>query len=157
MRKIYIIICFDVLLLGLIPFASKMAVYKHSPIYTHFIYMFAHANIIHWAVNAWCILVMNNLFTNKRLLVSYIFAIVLSFLYQPKLPVLGMSIIISFFIGFMTFWLYKKHRLVFWQTLILMSIGFFIPNIAALYHLFAFLFGVIYNRIEYLIADIKEV
>jgi len=155
MKQLYYTLLPLVLMLPIIPLHSLMAVSPDSPGYTHFVYMFGHASLLHWLVNAWALFVLHNLYTVSRWIVAYLCAVVLSFVYYPSLPVLGASVFVSFFSGFMIFWLWHKHRLVFWQLLLLIAIGFLIPHIAAMYHLVMLVAGMAYNRIEWLIADYK--
>ena len=155
MKQLYLILSSLLLMAILIPFHKSMAVHPDAPLFTHFVYMAGHANILHWLINAWALFVLHNLFTMARWVMAYICAVVLSFCYYPELPVLGASVFVSFFSGFMLIWLRKRHRLIFWQLLALIRIGFFIPHIAAMYHLAMLLAGLLFNRIEWLIADYK--
>ncbi len=155
MTKIYCILALIAVMAPIIQVAPFFAVSPDSPVYTHFTYMFAHANWIHLFVNAWGLLFLHNLYTWVRVIVAYASAVVLSFFYYPELPVLGASVFITFFTGFMIFWLYKRHRLGFWQVIALLIIGCFVPHIASVYHIIMFLAGIIYNRLEWLIADYK--
>lgn len=143
------------LLLPLIPLHSRMAVSPDSALYTHFVYMAGHANIIHWLINGWTLFVLHNLYTVSRLIVAYILSVALSFVYYPDRPALGASVIVAFFTGFMLIWLYQRRRLVFWQLMILIVVGFFIPHVAAMYHLVMMAAGLIYNRLEWLAADYR--
>lgn len=153
MKKIGYIMLVVALMALVISLAPVMSVSQTSPLYTHFVYMFAHANWMHWLINSWGLLMLHNLYNLQRLAVAYVVAVALSFVYYPALPVLGASVFISFFTGFMFFWLYKKRRHVFWQVLALLIFGCFIPHIAAAYHIIMFVAGLIYNRIEWLKAD----
>lgn len=132
----------------IIPFHALLAVSPASPLYTHFIYMFGHANFIHWAVNAWCLLMLHRQFRLHRLLASWLASAALSFIYYPSLPVLGISVIISFFMGSTAPWLYRFKRLAFWQMIILLFLGCLLPHIAGVYHLILFALGFIYAKVE---------
>jgi hypothetical protein len=132
----------------IIPFHAIMAVSPSSPLYTHFVYMFGHANFIHWAVNAWCLLMLHRQFRPHRLLASWLASAALSFIYYPSLPVLGISVIISFFMGSTAPWLYRFKRLAFWQMIILLFLGCLLPHIAGVYHLILFVLGFIYAKVE---------
>jgi hypothetical protein len=132
----------------IIPFHAIMAVSPASPLYTHFVYMFGHANFIHWAVNAWCLLMLHRQFRPHRLLASWLASAALSFIYYPSLPVLGISVIISFFMGSTAPWLYRFKRLAFWQMIILLFLGCLLPHIAGVYHLILFVLGFIYAKVE---------
>ena len=148
MRTLYITIVIAILMAFIIPLHADMAVSQSSPIYSHFIYMFGHANFIHWAVNAGCLLMLHRLFYIHRLLTSWLASVALSFIYYPSLPVLGASVIISFFMGLTTPWLYRRKRLAFWQMLIILLLGCFLPHIAGTYHLILFAIGFLYAKAE---------
>ena len=148
MRTLYITLLIILLMAFIIPLHTSLAVSPSSPLYTHFAYMFGHANFIHWAVNAWCLLMVHRQFSFHRLLASWLASVALSFLYYPSLPVLGASVIISFFMGFTAPWLYRRKRLVFCQMLLLLVIGCLLPHIAGIYHLILFALGFIYAKAE---------
>lgn len=148
MRTLYITLLIILLMAFIIPLHADMAVSPSAPTYSHFIYMFGHANFIHYAVNAWCLLMVHRQFSFHRLLASWLASVALSFLYYPSLPVLGASVIISFFMGFTAPWIYHRKRLAFFQMLILLVIGCLLPHIAGIYHLILFAIGFIYAKAE---------
>ena len=148
MRTLYITIIIALLMAFIIPLHAELAVSASAPIYSHFVYMFGHANFIHWAVNAWCLLMVHHQFRPHRVVASWLASVALSFLYYPSLPVLGASVIISFFMGFTAPWLYRRKRLAFWQMLLLLVIGCLLPHIAGTYHLILFALGFIYAKAE---------
>lgn len=156
MRTLYITIIIVILMGFIIPLHADMAVSPSSPIYSHFVYMFGHANFMHWAVNSWCLLMVHHQFRFHRLLASWMVSVELSFIYYPSLPVLGISVIISFFMGFTTPWLYRRKRLAFWQMIILLGAGCLLPHIAGIYHLILFATGLIYAMAERLFHQVNS-
>lgn len=148
MRTLYITLFIILLMAFIIPLHADMAVSPSAPTYSHFVYMFGHANFIHYAVNAWCLLMVHRQFRFHRLFASWLASVVLSFLYYPSLPVLGASVIISFFMGFAAPWLYRRKRLAFFQMLLLLLIGCLLPHIAGIYHLILFALGFVYAKAE---------
>lgn len=148
MRTLYITLLIIFLMAFIIPFHANMAVSPSAPTYSHFVYMFGHANFIHYAVNAWCLLMVHRQFRFHRVLASWLASVALSFLYYPSLPVLGASVIISFFMGFTAPWLYRRKRLAFCQMFLLLVIGCLLPHIAGIYHLILFALGFIYAKAE---------
>ena len=148
MRTLYITLLIILLMAFIIPIHAYMAVSPSAPTYSHFVYMFGHANFIHWAVNAWCLLMVHRQFSFHRLLASWLASVALSFLYYPSLPVLGASVIISFFMGFTAPWFYRRKRLAFCQMFLLLVIGCLLPHIAGIYHLILFAIGFIYAKAE---------
>lgn len=156
MRTLYVTLVAVLLMALLIPLHASLAVSPSTPPYTHFVYMFGHANVVHWAVNAWCLLMVHRLFRIHRLLASWAFSVALSFLYHPALPVLGASVVISFFMGFTSSWLYRRKRLAFWQMLALLCMGCLLPHIAGLYHLVLFVLGYLYAKAERLVRQAQS-
>ncbi len=161
MNRLYIITASVLALLLLIPFASSMAVSPASSCYTHFIYMFAHANIIHWLLNAFSLIVLNRVVNVHRCIAAYLASVIISFLpyIQPSHPVVGMSGIIFFFTGFITSCLLRYYRnrhlrmsssykTMIFQIALVLALGFVIPNMAASYHLLAFVSGCLYSYAE---------
>lgn len=148
MRTLYITLLIILLMAFIIPLHANMAVSPSAPTYSHFVYMFGHANFIHWAVNSWCLLMVHRQFSFHRLLAAWLCSVLLSFIYYPALPVLGASVLISFFMGFTAPWLYRRKRLAFCQMLLLLLIGCLLPHIAGIYHLILFALGFIYAKAE---------
>ena len=144
MRTLYITFLFTLVMASIIPLHAQLAVSPSSPLYTHFVYMFGHANFIHWAVNAWCLLMVHRQLRIHRLVAAYVVSVALSFLYYPSLPVLGVSVLISFFMGFTAPILYRASRIAFWQMVILLAAGCIIQHIAGFYHIILFTFGFLY-------------
>lgn len=148
MRTLYITLVIILAMAFIVPLHTLLAVSPSSSLNSHFVYMFGHANYLHWAVNSWCLLMVHRQFRIHRLLASWIGSVGLSFIYYPSLPVLGASVIISFFMGFTAPWLYRCKRLAFYQMMILMLIGCIMPQIAGFYHLVLFILGLVYAKVE---------
>jgi uncharacterized membrane protein YfcA len=87
-------------------------------------------------------------FRFHRLLAAWLCSVVISFVYYPALPVLGASVLISFFMGFSAQWYYRYHRIYFWQMVLGMAIGFLLPYIAGIFHIVLFCLGFIYAKAE---------
>ena len=154
MRTLYLTIIFVALMALAIPLHHSLAVSASSPLYTHFVYMFGHAGFIHWAVNSWCLVMLHHHFRAIRIVLAWLASVILSFIYYPSLPVLGASVLISFFMGITAPWLYTYKRLAFLQMLFILAIGCFIPHIAGVYHLVLFTLGILYAKIEGIISSI---
>lgn len=148
MRTLYITLICIFLMAIIVPLHASLAVSPSSPLYTHFAYMFGHANFIHWGINGWCILMVHHQFRFHRLLAAWLCSVLLSFIYYPALPVLGASVLISFFMGFSAHWYYRYHRIYFWQMVLGMAIGFLLPYIAGIFHVVLFCLGFIYAKAE---------
>lgn len=163
--RLYIVFAFIVLEFLLLPFRSSMAVSASSGWYTPFIYMFAHANILHCALNCWCLLLLNNILTAHRLIAAYLSSVLVGILYGLSLtsgasssgflwlplassPLLGLSTILFFLTGYLIPY-YRRHRP--WHILplcLFLIVGLFIPNIAGAVHLALCVMGFIYYHCE---------
>lgn len=155
MKRFSSILIFLLILLPAIPLAPFFAVSPTTPSYTHFIYMFAHANIFHWLFNAWGILIFHRIYNTTRCIAAYLTAVITSYILTPPStflpppsslhlqpsPVIGLSVITCFFVGFLGQYFYQRNTTALYQAAIFITIGFFIPNMAATYHLVAFLAG----------------
>lgn len=128
-----------------IPFADRMAVSDHSPTYTCMIYMFAHANIIHYLLNGASWLFLWRAVTVKRLAWAWIFSACWAYLLQPHTPTVGWSVVIYYFLGLYLAGM-RKERAV---RLILLTVsGFLLPHIAAGMHMCMLISGYIVRRVS---------
>lgn len=153
MTRFYITFCFAASLLAFLPLAPHMAVSASAPLYTHFVYPFAHANIFHWACNAWSLLVLHNALRPSRCLVAYLLAAVVSFLLPSARPVLGASVFVTFFLGFAAAYLWHHDRRALLLTLALLAVTCVLPQFAAAYHIAMFLLGLAWFFIDSLIRN----
>lgn len=155
MKTLYLSFIAAAAMILLLPLSPLLAVSASSPLYTHFLYMFAHAGILHAVLNAWAFVMLHNIYSIKRLVAAYTAAVAISFIPLDK-PVTGFSVIIFFFIGFIIRHLRRKSPLAFWQSIAFLGIGFFLPRTAASYHLMAFFAGVAFFHIESLITSYRN-
>ncbi len=174
MKKLYLTILFCLCLLTALPFPHIFACGTSTPAYTHFVYMFGHANCLHWLVNSWTLLVLHNVIKPHRLIASYLLAVLTSYLHSQfsilllpspigegagerlPIPTLGLSVITAFFLGFIALYLRRTNRFAFYATIALLIIGVFLPHIAGISHLLMFLSGLIYYKAEALIRSISS-
>ena len=157
MRQFTLTILLAAAMLCAIPLAPICAVSPHTPLYTHFIYMFAHANLLHWLVNSWAMLFIHRLFTPMRLTAAYLTAVAISFVTWHTTPTLGFSVILFFFIGYILYPCWRrKNNTILAQTALFIGIGFLLPSMAASYHLLALVAGIIYYQAEHIILDISS-
>jgi len=159
MSRLYLVLAFCLLMATLIPLASVMAVSPSTPTYTHFVYMFGHANILHWLINAWSFLVLHNVLRWYRLLTAYLLSVTLSFLIShfscssSAAPTIGASVLTCFFFGFIAPWLWQRQKVAVLMMLLLILAGFFLSGFAAGYHLIMFISGLIASYIEHFIRS----
>lgn len=133
-----------------------LAVTMDTPAYTHFVYMFGHAGWLHYAVNAWTLLVLHNLFRWYRVLASYACAVLISYLPLTDRPMLGASVIVCFFVGVVIRHLWHRQRLSAVLTMALIALTCVIPGFAGSAHLMAFLSGAVFLNAEAWIRDMGE-
>jgi len=134
-------------LLLLLPLSQHMAVGSDTPIYTHYIYMFAHAGWLHWALNGFAWALLWKIITPARTLVAYLFSVLVSFLLPgigAATNVIGWSVIIFWYWGFLLPGMMKERRL---RFLALVAGSFFIPGIAASWHFAMLVAGYVSRKI----------
>lgn len=141
-------------MLLLLPFSHELALHASSPLYVHLLYMFAHASLLHLLVNTWCMVTLINVLTPSRFLAAYLSAFWLSYIVPVHLPVLGFSVIIFWYYGFISQHLWRHNRFTLLSFIPIVLIGFFFPHIASGFHLLAFLAGMLWWYTAYVIARI---
>ena len=133
------------LMLLALPLSDKMALHPHHPSALQlFAYPFAHANLIHLALNAVVWLPMWRLVTWRRFICAYASAVGIGYIYMlipSAQPLCGFSVIIFFFVG-MVMPMTKAATQLF--TISLVAFSFIIPHIAATAHFMAILAGLLY-------------
>ncbi len=156
MNRFRITITACLILLLNVPFTEHLAVSDDSPLHTHFLYMCGHDGYLHYVINAWSLLVMHNLFRWYRVIVAYLFAVLLSFIALPEQPMVGASVFTCFFFGFTAPWLWHKNRLVLILTVCLLLLTCILPGFAGIPHVAAFAFGVAFSFVESYVKTIRH-
>ena len=144
-----------VILAVLLPFTSVLAVSADTPPYTHFVYIFGHDGWIHYAVNAWSLLVMHNLFRWYRVAAAYTLAVLISYVALPANPMVGASVFTCFFFGFAAPWLWRRDRLAVLMTMGLLLLTCILPGFAGVPHVIAFFVGAAFSMGEGIVRDFK--
>ena len=144
--KLTILTC--ILMALVIPYTDRLAVSDISPWYTHYLYIIGHASWLHYAVNAWSLLVMHNLFCWYRVLASYLSAIVISYTLLPAQPMVGASVITCFFFGFYSLYMWRKDKLGVVMTLALLVLTCILPGFAGIPHVAAYTLGFCFSFAE---------
>lgn len=140
----------------LLPATGSLAVGQDTPVYTHFLYMFAHDGWLHYSVNAVAFLVMHHVYSRWRWVAAYLSAVAASFWLENDRLVVGASVLLCFFVGCIAPVMWKRRRLLFWQTVAILLIQCFIPYIAGMWHLVMVLFGLVYVAMERIVSDIRH-
>ena len=148
MKRLYFTFSFCLIILPLIALRDRLACLPGALLYRHMLYMFAHASFIHWLCNTWSLLVFHNLFRPSRLITAYGLSVLVSFLPLSKLPVLGMSVIVCFFLGLAARYLYRTNPIGMFLSLALLVGSCFLPGFAGLYHIAMCALGFLYLPVE---------
>ncbi len=160
MKRLYYLILVSLSLLPLVAYRQDMSVSNGTPFYTHFVYMFAHANIFHWMCNTWSMMLLVNVVRWYRVVAAYILAVIISFIgfIVSSTPVLGASTIVAFFVGYVAQYYWSHNRTAFFCNLAAIILTLFIPQFAGACHLAMFGCGVIFWFVERAVSKlIKEV
>lgn len=163
MKKLGFALALITVMLLLIPFAGPMALRPVTvlevltsslpPSFSPFLYMFAHANIIHWAFNSWCLLMLHNILTLHRCMASYISASAFGLLWcvfapASATPVLGFSAILFWFFGYLIPFWWRTNKMTVFILGLYLAAGMFIPHVAGSFHLTLALMGFAYYHCE---------
>lgn len=117
-----------------------------------FFYMFLHDNIFHLAINLYCAYLLRNMLRFDFFVPAYIVSVVIHIILPQPLPVIGFSSVLFFFTGFLA--AYSKRVL--FYTIPFLVIGFFCTNIAADFHLCAFIAGISTASIKKLVNKYND-
>lgn len=148
MRKFRITIIACLLMAMAVPFTEQLAVARETPLYTHLLYVAGHDGYVHFAVNAWSLLVLHNLFRWYRVLAAYAVAVLLSFVALPDQPMVGASVFTCFFFGFTAPWLWHRERLLLILTVALLLLTCILPGFAGIPHVASFAAGTVFSFLE---------
>lgn len=148
MTKLYITLLACALMLPIIPFSKYVAAGTTSPLFTHFVFMFGHASVLHWLCNTWGLLMLHNLFKWRRLITAWGLSVILSFVFIPDKPVLGASVFVAFFMGLIAVQQFRRDKTAAILTLLILVISCFLPGFAGSYHIILYLAGMLSFYIE---------
>ena len=116
--------------------------YYGSPIWTHFTYMFAHANLLHLICNLYalyiCISKRINLFH------VYIIGVAVSFIAMNNIPTVGASSCVYVMLGINVYGAKRKTHLI---AVCAVLLGFLMPNVNAWIHVYSYILGMTYYAI----------
>lgn len=156
MRRFSFTIVMCAVLAAAVPFTGSLAVSASSPAYTHWAYMLGHAGWLHYAINAWALLVVHNLLRWYRVLAAYLMAVAESYVMLPDEPMVGLSVFTCFFIGFSAPWLWRLDRLAVLQTAALLILTCIMPGFAGIPHVASFASGVAFCFCEGWVRGMKD-
>lgn len=131
-----------------LPYTDSLAVSATSPTYTHFLYVAGHAGWLHYAINAWTLLVFHNLYSWYRVLAAYWCAVIISYILLPAQPMVGASVFTCFFIGFYAIYMWYKDKVITLMTVALLTLTVVLPGFAGIPHVAAYIAGLLFSLIE---------
>ena len=111
-------------------------------------YVFGHANVWHWLLNSWCMVVLHNLFGWKNTVTAYVLAVVVSYVpnyslvTDAEVPVVGFSTILMYMYGLATEYFWRREKWIVISLLSFLGVGYLIPNCAAMWHALMWIAGV---------------
>lgn len=132
----YILIC------PLVCFGGMLAVSDSSPWWTHFTYMLGHGSFVHYLLNGIGWTLMRPILTPARTLTAFLIAAAIP---ATSVPVLGWSVILYYYTGLCLASMPAGARL---RLIMLVSVGFFIPWIAAWHHAVMLFAGWLIRKVE---------
>ena len=144
------------LLVLLIPFRDGMALPPAgASLFRHLAYPIAHAGFLHWFINATAWLSLWRFVSWRRMAAAWCSAVLIGYLapylqlpFLPcseRRPVLGFSVVIFWFLGFILPLLRSGARL---RLVATVCISCFIPGIAASFHIAALFLGLAYGFVR---------
>lgn len=121
---------------------SAVGIYIDCPLHCRLLYPAFHANIIHAALNAWCLICISFYydFTLWRLLITYLIAISIPSFLLTNTPTVGLSGLVFALLGSISFEVQRRLYFQIW-TISYIGIGFLLPNTNALLHLYCYAMG----------------
>lgn len=117
-----------------------------SPVYARFLYPFFHANMLHAAINCWCLLSVVFIYdvSLAAMAVSYLVAVLypIGFFSPDALPTVGLSGVCYTLMGRVAFcvrerWKYQLYMLSY------IAVGFLLPGFNGCLHLYCYIAGLL--------------
>ena len=127
---------------------NKVGIFASCGLWGRLLYSFCHANIVHAALNAWCLLSLVFIYdiTMWRLSLAYIIAATVpaNTLYSlfgiMDTPTVGLSAVVFVLFGSISFEVMRKWYYQAWMLFYLVM-GFLSPNTNAYLHLYCYVAG----------------
>ena len=138
-----------VIMAGLMFKSDKMAYGYGRPEETRWLYMFAHASWLHLAINSYMLLMLHHIMYAHRVIAAYLASVLVTYIYSPAIPVVGMSTMILFIVGYTIPYRVWKHGITAVVVLVvILLLGMIVPEIAGIYHVLCALLGLMYYYAE---------
>lgn len=123
----------------------SVGIYAGCSLWGRVLYPFFHANILHAALNAWCLLSIIFIYDVSclRLLFAYIIAVTVPVgAFGTDIPTVGLSGVVFVLFGSLSFEVRRKAYYQMWM-LFYLAAGFVFPNTNAWLHLYCYAVGIV--------------
>jgi membrane associated rhomboid family serine protease len=129
---------------------ASMGVTSTPTIATRLVYPFLHANIFHALINCWCWYTIVKMYDTSwmRMLIAYIGAVCVPTFALSTTPTIGLSAFCFILLGATTFDVARKWYYTHWMLFYIL-VGFLIPNINGMIHLYGYIFGLLIGLLNY--------
>ena len=125
-----------------IPDWSEVGIHAGCGLEQRLLYPFFHANKLHAALNAWCLMSIVFLYDISlcRLCIAYAIAVLVPSFCLSEIPTVGLSGLVFVLFGSMSF---EVRRKIYYQLCIItyLVLGFVLPNTNGWIHLYGYLAG----------------
>lgn len=124
---------------------SSVGICSGCNVISRLLYSFCHVNLIHAALNSWCLLSVVFMYDVSiwRLIMAYLTAITIPSLILCGTPTVGMSAAVFFLMASISFDVARKWNYQLWM-LFYLAVGFLFPGTNAMVHLYCYSCGMIY-------------
>lgn len=140
-----VVIAVSVVVASLLDSDYKVGIYSGCNDYERLLYPFFHANILHAALNVWCLLSVVFLYDISllRLCFSYLTAVSIPSFLLSDIPTLGLSGAVFFLFASISF---EVQRKTYYQSCMAfyLLLGFFLPNTNGMVHMYCYVLGLLY-------------
>ncbi len=129
--------------------AADFGLSAGAPLFLRLAYPFFHAGAFHLLINVWVFLSVVFLWTPApwKMIAAYLAAVLVPVCCLGPWPTAGLSVIIYFLLGDVTVRARKRLSFCLW-CLLYIVIGFFLPHVNALIHLYAYLCGILVSLLD---------
>lgn len=139
-----------ILMLSIFPIFDweVIGITTHTPWMNRLTYSFFHVSIWHCLINLWCYFQILYIYNPswRIILLSYLVAVFVPDFALVATPTVGLSAMCYSLLGCITFYVYRKVYFISWMSFYIL-IGFFLPNVNAMIHLYAYCVGSLYSLI----------
>lgn len=135
----YLLLCFAV------PYPDFFAVEAGVASWKNLLFVFGHANMLHYIINGFGWIMLWKIITWNRLITAWILSALYITWLPASNPVLGWSAIIYYFLGLCFSYMPRERR---WRLALVTVAGLLIPHVAAGIHIAMLISGWLFRKVE---------